>query len=498
MKQRAFVHMSQRYRKLALEDWRSFLCSAVHEKEQRMKREQKMTRVVMRIKKRITVMLVGFWREHASQQVRQRAKMRRMMQRHLGSSLVCTFQHWVDTNKNSKGLKNKARKLMTSLVRSTELGALRRWVESVQEAKRQRHKTRKLMTSLVRSTELGALRRWVESVQEAKRQRHIVSTVLNRALNGALAVALVRWSHHTRETKVLRAKSAKVAAVLANDIRSLVLQEWVEYRRQHRQFCFASKTLASMSQRAGQTDAFDVWRQMAKFSRMVSPSCWLSPCFFFAASQKILTLHPQTTHAHVRQVRQRPSSFMRGMFRAFALAVRRQKQCCVVVGTLINRRGAKNKRCILHEWRRKVMLCKVVSQRCKIRGERLVTRAFHQWLRSALYTALMRKARHVMHQVHHVQIQEFTTRRAQFVRRFRASFYLWRMYVAVMYEAQTQQAKALRRLISNTCRPYFSSWTRRVEHARTIEDSTVRALHAATSLKNSHRMLIPVPFRKAL
>jgi hypothetical protein len=26
----------------------------------------------------------------------------------------------------------------------------------------------------------------------------------------------------------------------------------------------------------------------------------------------------------------------------------------------------------------------------------------------------------------------------------------------------------------------------------------VRALHAATSLKNSHRMLIPVPFRKAL
>ena len=189
---------------------------------------------------------------------------------------------------------------------------------------------------------------------------------------------------------------------------------------------------------------------------------------------------------------------MRGIFRTFALAVRRQKQCFLVVGTLINRRGAKNKRCILLEWRRKVTLCKVVSQRCKIRGERLVTQAFHQWLRSALYTALMRKARHVMHQVHHVQIQEFTTRRAHWMRRFRASFYLWRMYVAVMYEAQTQQAKALRRLISNTCRPYFSSWTRRVEHARTIEDSTVRALHAATSLKNSHRMLIPVPFRKAL
>jgi hypothetical protein len=242
MKQRALFHMSQRYRKLALEDWRSFLCSAVHEKarrlEQKTKREQKMKRVVMRIKMRITVILVGFWREHASQQASQRAKIRRMMQRHLGSSLVYTFQQWVDTKKNSKELKNKARKLMTSLVRSTEL---------------------------------GALGRWVESVQEAKRQRHIVSTVLNRALNWALAVALVRWGHHTRETKVLRAKSAKVAAILANDIRSLVMREWVQYRRQHRQFCLASKTLASMFQREGQTDAFYVWRQMAKFSSMVCP-----------------------------------------------------------------------------------------------------------------------------------------------------------------------------------------------------------------------------------
>jgi len=188
----------------------------------------------------------------------------------------------------------------------------------------------------------------------------------------------------------------------------------------------------------------------------------------------------------------------RTVFEAYVHAVRRQRQSRVLSGTLSNRRGTTIEHCTLYEWHRKVKLYNVVRQRCKMRGWRLVTRIFHLWLRSALYTALMRKARHMMHEVHHIQVQEFATRRANFMRRFRASFYLWRMYVAVMYEAQTQQAKALRRFISNTCRPFFSSWTRCVEHAYAIEDSTVRALQASTSLKNSHRMLIPVPFRKAL
>ena len=123
----------------------------------------------------------------------------------------------------------------------------------------------------------------------------------------------------------------------------------------------------------------------------------------------------QTAHTRIhfiRQVRRSSSSLQRTVFEAYVHAVRRQRQSRVLFGTLSNRRGTTIEHCTLYEWHRKVKLYNVVRQRCKMRGWRLVTRIFHLWLRSALYTALMRKARHMMHEVHHIQVQEFATRRA--------------------------------------------------------------------------------------
>ena len=94
----------------------------------------------------------------------------------------------------------------------------------------------------------------------------------------------------------------------------------------------------------------------------------------------------------------------RTVFEAYVHAVRRQRQSRVLFGTLSNRRGTTIEHCTLYEWHRKVKLYNVVRQRCKMRGWRLVTRIFHLWRRSALYTALMRKARHMMHEVHHIQV----------------------------------------------------------------------------------------------
>ena len=171
----------------------------------------------------------------------------------------------------------------------------------------------------------------------------------------------------------------------------------------------------------------------------------------------------------------------------------------VTIAGMCNMRFASDwKRTGIRKWRRRAQILKMVRASIKTKQHRMQTRVFHLWLRFALYQALARKARHVMDSVQHVKVSEFASRRAHFVRVFRASFYLWRMATAVMYEARAQRAKALRRIILHACRQAFSSWIYCVEKARKLEQSTVRALHAANTIKHRQEMLIPVPslFRK--
>lgn len=281
-----------------------------------------------------------------------------------------------------------------------------------------------------------------------------------RMLNMHLASTFYKWQTGVAENRHFVTKSAKIIAQLVKDTSALGFNAWLHDTRWHQRMFLASKMISSVFQRGSQLDAFEVWRQQTSYGRMKSGSL---------------------------------RSFLRKMLALFTEALLQQRRFSQLAGVCRARASSDCQRKVLRLWKRRATVCKVVRVRCKETRQGLVIRIFHWWLRRGLYGALSRKARHMLEAMHQTKVSDFTSRRAHFFRRFRASFYLWVMVTAVMYEARSQRAKALRRMRLRTCHNALCSWMHCVAVAHTLQQSSVRALHAATAIKRTTQMIIPVP-----
>jgi len=255
-------------------------------------------------------------------------------------------------------------------------------------------------------------------------------------------------------------KTAKIVSRLVAATHGMVFAAWLAQVRWQRGAARATTILGCVFEHDSCSQAFEVWLQQTSYARII---------------------------------RHFATCLLRDMLHLFFSAIQKQRHCSRVLAVGRLRIESNCQRSVMRLWRGRAALGKQVGSQSKVPRERVLMRIVHVWLRRALYGALAHKARQLIEGMHQTKVTAFQTCHAHFVRRFRASFYLWKLLTAVMYEARAQRCKALRRMRYRICRRALCCWTQCVDLTHSLQERSIRALHAASAIKRTARMILPVP-----